>query len=240
MRYQYLFLALFVLLAACGGPAETPAPAASQDSIVNTAAVDSLTPEQLAAMATKADGYYARERVEDLPETLTKFVPAGYQIMDTCQGDLNLDAYADYLLLLNRPGEDTLGKSAVAVDGYVKRKLLVLTGQPDNTYQLAASSDNAVYCSQCGGGGMGDPYAALVIRKGYFSVEHYGGGVRRWTRTTTFQYSPANTTWLLHKDGHGEFDAVPEEGKGENKTEKIYTIKDFGKVLFGSFDIYKD
>lgn len=229
------------MLAACGGPSEKPLVTATKDSIPATGDSLTFTEEESAALGNaKSDEYFGRVGLQNLLPTLTAFVPAGFQVMDTCSGDLNLDSLKDWLLVLNRPGEDTLTESQYAVDGQVKRKLLVLVGQPDNQYKLAGDNDNAVYCAQCGGGGMGDPYAALVIKKGYFSIEHYGGGVRRWTRTSTFKYTPADSTWFLHKDGHGAFDAVPEEGRDENKKEKILTVKDFGKISFAEFDIYKD
>jgi hypothetical protein len=43
-------------------------------------------------------------------------------------------------------------------------------------------------------------------------------------------------TWLLHKDGHETEDTMGEE----KPTKKVYTTKDFGKVTFADFDIYKD
>jgi hypothetical protein len=76
-----------------------------------------------------------------------------------------------------------------------------------------------------------------VIKNGYFSIEHYGGSAERWTRTITFKYSTTDSSWYLHKDGHESFSAVDENAK---KTTKIYTVKDFGKVKFTDFDIYKD
>jgi hypothetical protein len=88
-----------------------------------------------------------------------------------------------------------------------------------------------------GGGMMGDPYQGLVIKNGYFSVELYGGSRYRWARTVTFKYAPADSTWYLHKDGHESYDTMDESQKSKTK---IYTVKNFGKVAFDQFDVYKD
>jgi hypothetical protein len=151
--------------------------------------------------------------------------------MDTCSGNLNLDAYTDLLLVLRLDNEDSLSRNGEEP----KRRLLILTGSAEQTYTLAAQSDNAVYCAACGGM-LGDPYQQLAIKNGYFSIEHYGGSRYRWTRIPTFKYSPADSTWLLHKDGHESEDTMGEE----KPTKKVYTTKNFGKVTFADFDIYKD
>ena len=160
------------------------------------------------------------------------FVLPGYSVLDTSTGDLNGDAYPDKLLLLKKMGEDT---SSDVIEHPEKRPLLVLTGQADGSFQLAARSDNAVLCVDCGGV-MGDPYMQLVIKKGYFSVEMAGGSSWRWTRTVTFKYAPSEHNWFLYKDGHGSFHSS-EPDKVETK---LYTVKEFGKLGFGQFDVYKD
>lgn len=79
---------------------------------------------------------------------------------------------------------------------------------------------------------MGDPFTGLTIKKGYFTVEHYGGSAQRWTRYVTFKYDPASRTWLLHRDGHERFEALdPAHG--------ATTAQDFGRVPFPRFDIYQ-
>jgi hypothetical protein len=83
---------------------------------------------------------------------------------------------------------------------------------------------------------MGDPFMQVVIKKGYFSIEHYGGSSWRWTRIITFKYSPDDNYWFLYKDGGEYFHAA----EHEKKTKKVLTSKDFGKVRFDEFDIYKD
>lgn len=168
----------------------------------------------------------------DVPAGLKQFIPKGYEALDLTKGDLNRDAYPDAILVLYKKGEE---ETSDVIDHPEKRPLLILTGQADKTYKLAARSDNAVYCVDCGGQ-MGDPFTGISVKNGYFSVEHYGGSGWRWTRIVTFKYSPADKTWLLHKDGGERYHAISQE---EAKTE-VKTVKDFGKVPFEKFNIYKE
>jgi len=208
--------------ASCGQTHQQAAPATKHDTIVKP--VDTVEDTQVKHEAFKED-------ITELPASLASFVPEGYTALDTTSGDLNLDPYPDMIMVLRKNGEDT----ATDADNPPKRPLLILTGQPDNTYQLAARSDNAVYCISCGGA-MGDPFINMVIKKGYFSVEHYGGSSWRWSRIITFKYSPDDKAWYLHKDGTESFRA----GEDEKGKAVIRTTKDFGKVPFEQFDIYKE
>jgi hypothetical protein len=167
-----------------------------------------------------------------LPAAISRALPAGYAVLAAAQGDLNRDALPDWLVVLNKPDE---AKTSDVVDHPTKRPLLVFVGGAGGTYTLAARSDKAVYCVDCGGI-MGDPFMGLAIKKGYFTVEHYGGSAQRWTRYITFKYDPAARTWLLHRDGSERFHALdPEHG-----TTTATTAKDFGRVPLTKFDIYKE
>lgn len=167
-----------------------------------------------------------------VPAGLKGFIPAGYQVLDLTRGDLNKDAYPDAVMVLYKKDEE---KTSDVIDHPEKRPLLILTGQADKSYKLAFRSDNAVYCVNCGGM-MGDPFTGITIKDGYFSVEHYGGSGWRWTRIITFKYNPADKSWYLFKDGGDSFHAAEPE---KVKT-KVKTVKDFGKIVFQKFDIYKD
>lgn len=173
-----------------------------------------------------------KREIKNLPSDLTKFIPDNYSVLDTASGDLNLDENPDLILVLKKNGEDTL--SAV-VDHPEKRPLLILLRNANNELRLETKNDNTVYCIDCGGI-MGDPYMGITIKDGYFSVEHYGGSAWRWTRIITYKYSKKDNQWYLHKDGSESFHATDPE-KVESK---VRTTKDFGKVKFEEFDIYKD
>lgn len=168
----------------------------------------------------------------NVPSNLKNFILKGYEVLDITKGDLNRDAYPDAIMVLFKKGER---ETSDVIDHPEKRPLLILIGQANKSYKLATRSDNAVYCVDCGGQ-MGDPFTGITIKNGYFSVEHYGGSGWRWTRIITFKYSPTDKNWFLHKDGGEHFHATSRE----EVITPVKTVKDFGKVPFNKFDIYKD
>jgi hypothetical protein len=165
--------------------------------------------------------------VIEVPAALKQYIPEGFTVMDTVYGNLNKDKYKDMIMVLKNVHEDV-----VVDDG---RPLLLFLGQADGNYILAAKNDKVVLCYHCGGV-LGDPYQQIVIKDGYFSIEHYGGSGWRWTRIITFKYSDRDKNWLLHKDGgvyyHG---AEPEKMKTT-----VLTNKDFGRIKFEDFDYETD
>lgn len=165
-------------------------------------------------------------------KALSAYIPKGFTVLDTTSGDLNRDQYPDMILILKENGEDS---TSDVVDHPTRRPLLVLTGGAGPGYKLAARNNNAVYCVDCGGV-FGDPFNGVTVKNGYFSVQHYGGSGWRWTRIITFKYSPADNYWYLHKDG-GDTYHVSDPEQAETK---VRTTKDFGKVPFDKFDIYKE
>lgn len=167
-----------------------------------------------------------------LPVAIRRALPAGYTLLSATRGDLNRDALPDWAVVLHRPDEK---QTSDVVAHPTKRPLLLFVGGAGGTYTLAARTDNAVYCVDCGGM-MGDPFQQVAIKKGYFTVEHYGGSAHRWTRYVTFRYDPASRTWLLHRDGHEHFHAL-EPARG---TTTSTTSKDFGRVPLAKFDIYQE
>ena len=170
--------------------------------------------------------------VPPLPAAVRRALPAGYAVLAAERGDLNRDALPDYAVVLHRPTEK---QTSDVGSRPTKRPLLLLVGTAGGNYQLAARSDNAVYCVDCGGM-MGDPFQGLTLKNGYFTVEHYGGSAQRWTRYVTFRYDPATRGWLLHRDGSERFHALdPEHG-----TTAMRTSRQFGRVPFAQFDIYRE
>ena len=184
------------------------------------------------SIALIATGSFAQDIAEKAPADILQHVGEGYEILSITKGDLNHDQYSDYVVVLNKKNEK---ETSDVIEHPEKRPLLLFTGTQQNRYHLAARNNNAVYCIDCGGQ-MGDPFTGVTIKNGYFSVEHYGGSSWRWTRIVTFKYDPASRSWLLHKDGGEHYHAAePEKSKTAIKTEK-----NFGKVAFQQFDIYKE
>lgn len=156
---------------------------------------------------------------------MRQFVPAGYRLLDMETGDLNRDAYPDKLLVL-----DTIQTDTTVTGSEARRPLLLLTADAQGRYTLAARNDNSVLCSGCGGM-MGDPYQGLTIKKGYFSVEHYGGTGWRWTHILTFKYNPADAHWYLHRAGGESYHT----GRPDDVKTHIETTRDFGRIRFEQY-----
>ena len=225
MRYIFsiagsLFLTVYVsLLLSCGN--------GSSKSVGGDNVESSADTVDVTAGAVKSDDYEA-----NMPGPLTAFIPAGYSLLDSASGNLNLDNLRDYILVLKKNGEDTLaGDTAQAP----RRPLLVLTGVGGGGFLLKGRNDKTVLCFNCGGV-LGDSFMGIVIKNGYFSVEHYGGSSWRWTRIITYKYSAADDRWYLFKDGHEYFHAA----QPDSVQRTILTTKDFGKVAFEAFDIDKE
>ncbi len=124
-------------------------------------------------------------------------LPSGYTVLAIGEGDLNRDPYPDILVVLKHRSEDKGAEEA-------PRPVLVFINQRNRGYRLAARGDSAVMCKGCGGA-MGDPFTGIAIKRGYFTLEHYGGSSWRWTHFITFKYNRARKNWFLHKEGGDSF-----------------------------------
>jgi hypothetical protein len=160
------------------------------------------------------------------PQLFQNLIPSGYAILDTAFGDLNRDAYKDAVVILKRSDEEAYSDTA--------RPLLLLAGTATGNFRLLARNDSVVLCSGCGGV-IGDPYAGITIKNGYFSIEHYGGSNWRWTRIITFKFDVANQVFRLHRDAGVSFHT-----SDPDKTKDLFYNKpDFGKHLFTEYTYSK-
>lgn len=221
-KAHLLFIGCLVLLTACGNGSSSAVPGIKHDTLATKK--DSSADNDTAYHGfVHADEYFTKPTI-NLPADLAVFVPKGYTALDTISGDLNLDSIPDKILILRKAHEDTIDQDDTAG----RRPLLILTGQADHSFKLAAQNDKVVLCYHCGGAG-GDAYQETVIKNGYFSVEYGGNTPHVWSRIVTFRYSAADSSWYLHKDGRS--------GEGTHKS-SIRTEKDFGKMPIGQFDVY--
>lgn len=169
---------------------------------------------------------------ENIANEIQPFLPKDYSVLNATKGNLNLDKIEDLILIIKKNNEEITSN---VIEAPEKRPLLILIGQPDGTYKIAGKNDNVVYCVDCGGA-MGDPFSGVTIKNGFFSIEHYGGSAWRWTRIVTFKFSSTENNWFLSRDGGDSYHAT----KPDEIETKIRTVKDFGRVPFGDFDIYKE
>ncbi len=167
--------------------------------------------------------------------TLEKFkphVPKGYSIHTVMEGNLNLDSRIDAILVLVPNREDSLSTQ----DHPLSRKFCLLLGKKDGSYRLESQNENVVYPYMYDAN-FRDAFAGLILEDGMFSVEFYGGTRLRWYRTVSFKYNPKKKDWYLSSDDSGTFDALEEDES--LTTETVLTEKDFGKVPFSEFSLYK-
>lgn len=228
-----IMLLLFLLCTACR---QEPG---KQTAIASQKVAD--TSKQADGPAHNASAYGAANEVTGLPQHLMQFVPAGYTVLDTASGNLNLDAHTDMILVLKRNGEDTV--SDMTYDAPVKRPLLILAGEGNNTYKLAARNDNAVLCYACSGM-FGDAFTGITVKNGYFSIEHGIAGGQHWESVTTFKYNKEKADWYLYKEGYVSYrmnnDTSADAEALVTDVEQQKTAKDFGLVPFEKYDTYKD
>jgi len=155
---------------------------------------------------------------------------ADYSLFDWVEGDINKDNIPDFIVVLQakKPDED---------NSFVRKTVLVETiAFPQ--LKIAATNDNVVQCSNCGGGGVGDPYQLIVIKNNYFSIEEFYGACCKDRVITTFKYSPKTHNWVLHKKGTISYccNQKPQDGEILTTT-TIKTQKDFGIILFKDFSL---
>lgn len=163
--------------------------------------------------------------------SLSEIIPQGFEIRDSVSGNLNNDAYQDMIIVLKRTDEDSISKVS---EFAIKRETLILYGTSSG-FTIKARNFNVVYCVNCGGP-MGDPYVGMKIENNKFSISHYGGGVWRWSRVSTFSMN-ASGTWILEKDDNETFST---ENPETTRDTIVTTPKEFGTITFEQYDIDKE
>ena len=162
---------------------------------------------------------------------IIKFIPKNYFVLQSAEGDLNIDGINDVVLVLAKNGEDSLS----TMDHPIKRKFLLLVGSSDKTYELAFQNDNVVYYYNYDPN-FKDAFTDVTVNKGSFIVNHYGGFSERWSRASTFSYNTTAKKWYLTKDENSTFEATDIDNTTKSK---VLTEKNFGKISFEKFDVYK-
>lgn len=103
------------------------------------------------------------ETIDTLPQVLKVFIPGGYSAINVSSGDANLDGLTDRILVLKKTTEETSNYADYANGKFNKRPLLLLLGQGNGSYKLAAKNENVVSSIECGGG-FGDPFTGITIK----------------------------------------------------------------------------
>jgi len=186
--------------------------------------------------------FIEKENIQIYKSNILSFIPENYSILDTIKGNLNQDEFNDYILILKKKGE--ANTSNYIHNKPEKRPLLILTSNSNGKFELRARNENSVLCYDCSGAIYGDSYENVVIKNGYFSIEHYTvGGIDKWSIIITFKYDKLKKSWFLLRDGT-EYFSLNSSNKPNAEAviktgENILTKKDFGEVNFEDFNIYE-
>jgi len=179
--------------------------------------------------------------IYSVPEVLKAFIPKNYSAINISSGDVNLDGLTDKILVLRKNTEETTSNYNESKPD--KRPLLLLLGQPHNSYKLISINDNAAYCIDCGGV-FGDPFTGTTIKNGYFSIEHGIAGGKHWEQVITFKYNRSKKNWFLYKDHYISYKLnesnEPDAEALVPDVDKMKTSKDFGIISFDKFNIYNE
>lgn len=167
----------------------------------------------------------AREAVA-VPEPIAPFIPEGYILIDVARADLDGDGVQDFLTIIQEPdSKDDMDEERQS------RTLQVITAQPDGSFALAASSERAVLCAQCGGI-WGDPFDRIETGRKTFTIHHYGGSNWRWVNAYQFNYSRIDKAWQLVSATESSFHT----SEPDKEEVKVYKPRHFGKINLGDFD----
>jgi hypothetical protein len=154
-------------------------------------------------------------------QTIQSFIPKNFKLLDSASGDFNEDGNKDVILLLD---SNQVGDT---------RPLLILLGNADKQFILFARNDSIVLCKFCGGVCC-DPYSHVVVKKEYFSIEHYGGdNNERWTRIITFKFDKTTGQFVLHKDAT-VYEDISDNPAKKNQYQDNNKI-DFDKLAFSKY-----
>jgi hypothetical protein len=134
------------------------------------------------------------------PAELRPFVADGKEPLCAAAADLDGDGREDYVLVLGTQRK-YVARPAQPVPAEQKddlRTVLVLTREADGTLRVAARTEHAAMCAQCGGI-FGDPFEGVTARPGEFTLLHYGGSAWRWRADYTFRYQAQTGRWRLER-----------------------------------------
>jgi len=150
-------------------------------------------------------------------ELLSMYIPEGYEIYDKEMGDLNLDAYKDYILILEKNWSDDQSNKENTPDWL----FIILTGNKDGRFSIAETVTHLVEdmddsgCPPCA-----HVRKALQIRKGVFVFTKSTGGssVALW-KQYAFRYSTKDNTW------HITWIAIQESNTEFNEDDRPIAVK---------------
>lgn len=118
--------------------------------------------------------------------------PAGSEVIETVEGDLDGDQIPERVVIYNTADEGELGKI---------REIQILK-KSGGTWMILSKSRNALLES-AGGGMMGDPYQGTTISKGILSITQAGGSCWKWGYTDKYRFQHGHFELIGHTSESG-------------------------------------
>ncbi|RKS97500.1 hypothetical protein BCF58_1630 [Chryseobacterium defluvii] len=121
-----------------------------------------------------------------------EFQPAGSEIIETVDGDLDGDKIPEKVIVYNT--NDTTDTGNI-------REIQILK-MVNGKWTVLEKSRNAVLESK-GGGMMGDPYGDTKIEKGILMISQSGGSSWKWGYTDKYRFQNGHFELIGHSSSYG-------------------------------------
>jgi len=121
-----------------------------------------------------------------------EFQPAGSEIIDTVEGDLDGDKIPERVVIYTTVDEGELGKI----------REIQIQKRSGGTWMILSKSRNAILES-AGGGMMGDPYQETTIEKGILNITQAGGSSWKWGYTDKYRFQNSRFELIGHSSTYG-------------------------------------
>ncbi|HEX5708912.1 MAG TPA: hypothetical protein VFX96_16550 [Pyrinomonadaceae bacterium] len=177
-----------------------------------TAAVLTAVAAVAAVAAQDETPAFQMPAIAEAADAAQGFVPSGWRLLGSAEGDLNADGRADLALALAHDAEQS-----DPGDIWQEPRLLVIALREANgKLRRSAVSQEAVMCRGCGGV-FGDPFADMRIERGALVVDHYGGSRDRWSFVDRFRYDGGRWVHIGATERHMDsFEPDFEESRDAN------------------------
>lgn len=133
----------------------------------------------------------------------TEFVPSGYVVFDTIQGDLNKDNQSDYVLIIKGTDRDEFVTDEVRGELDRNRRGIVIAIRKDDHYELALENRDCFSSENEDGGVYYPPELFVSINKGNLLVEYEHGRYGSWRYNFRYQNSDFELIGYDSSQNHG-------------------------------------
>lgn len=121
-----------------------------------------------------------------------EFQPAGSEIIETVNGDLDGDKIPEKVIIYNTKDTTDMGNI---------REIQILK-KVNGKWTMLEKSKNAVMESN-GGGMMGDPYQETVIKNGVLEITQAGGSSWKWGLTDKYRFQNGHFELIGYSSTYG-------------------------------------